>query len=399
MILCHQKWNLEKLFRLGLFGTAALLLLSFAALFGKTLQRRTMHEESLPLAQSKLFNYDTIGTGALLLNPPKSLDSLPYLNEELLLVSQDHKPGKKSSERLLVCLKSAQQEKLLVHGERAYLEGGALFTFSDHETPLWIRPLVLDRSSVLMQVCNEKEMVEFLLKKSAPTKSVLSDSFLPFKTAEYWGRDLFLQRYGGEESLGEKECEQLLFKNPSYACLVREGSYLAYIDQQWRTLSLDQISEGVPVALVKSVSAQKIELEAWEGSGFQSRLFSFEKKTGEKFFKKAEEIFTALRRRTASQFSCYMAGRKLMLKKGDWLLQTESGWHKLTDPNEIDAYAEQRTPGELLILDDVKKEKNKSSLVCTLFNKSRTQVQTIIIPLNEMTEKKRASKKSSEAKQ
>ncbi len=339
-------------------------------------------------------NYDLIGSGALRLNPERIHNRLPYLNEELLLVAQNSKPGKREANRVLVCLKSAQEEKLLIEGKRTYLEGGALFTFSENEKPLWISPLILDRNSVLLQVGCEDKKTEFLLKKGSYKKSELPNYFDLFKRAEYWGKDLFLERYGGEEHSYAKKCEQILFTQPYYARLIQEGTFLGWIDEQWQVISQDQISDLMPVAMVAFLNDKKVEIEVWDETGFFSEQYLIEKKTTKATFKKPEELLTALRRRTSSQISCFLEGRKQLLKKGDWLVKTESGWHKLKNREEIDAFTSQEIRGELLIFDEIKKEKNKSNTLFTLFDKTRTQVQTLSIPLNDVTEKKKSIKKN-----
>ena len=76
-----------------------------------------------------------------------------------------------------------------------------------------------------------------------------------------------------------------------------------------------------------------------------------------------------------------------MLSPQDWLLQIDSGWKKLTTPEEIDAYVDRKISGPLFVFDGIEKREDKQFLLGTLFNSTRTDMQAIEIPMQKNNKK------------
>lgn len=93
-----------------------------------------------------------------------------------------------------------------------------------------------------------------------------------------------------------------------------------------------------------------------------------------------QQDFKFLAARTRTQFVFEVNKERMLMRPQDWLLMTETGWQKLSTEQEIDDYVTRKITGPLFVFDGiVKKEDNKQVLVGTLFNASRSEMQTVEI--------------------
>jgi hypothetical protein len=99
-----------------------------------------------------------------------------------------------------------------------------------------------------------------------------------------------------------------------------------------------------------------------------------------------EELISAARPRAASELSCVLGKRRVVLREGDWWLKTTAGWRHLKKLGEIEDYLEHRTRGELFIFESIAMEKGKAVIKGQCFDTMRTQMQPIV--LNVSTDKK-----------
>ena len=82
---------------------------------------------------------------------------------------------------------------------------------------------------------------------------------------------------------------------------------------------------------------------------------------------KPEAMPSKVRLRSASQVSCALGKRRVIIKQGDWLLKTQTGWRNLRRNEEIELYLNHRLKGELLIFDGIEQEQGRSVMKGNLF--------------------------------
>lgn len=358
------------------------------------------------------FSREAIGTGALSLHMGRVVGLLSHLNQEMLILGRNRRPDANSQQiDLLLGLKTSGQEQKVVQGQPLYLEWqgkeeGASLSLASQKTPLWIKPLILDRNSILLEVGVEREGKEEkgqLILQDMPSEGVGKEAmgetpcFKMLQKGVCWGRDLLIVHYAGGEYAPLKEKQKIFFSDEglSYVCFVSPGDYLAWEENRWKVKTLDQISASTPLAHIKSAGTKGIEVEAWDERGFYSLHLKFPVQNVQKGNMKGDSLLSSIRLRNTSQVSCVLGKRRMLLKPGDWLLKTSSGWHNLRRFEEIEDCIQHKIKGELFIFDSIEKEQGKTLLKGRLFDEMRMQIQDIVIPVTAEKKKEHSSQKRS----
>ncbi len=344
-------------------------------------------------------SYESIGMNALSLNANQFSDALPNLSQEILVLSRNSRPDRQSQE-LLIALKASKQEKIVANGEILFLdvaakneEEMAQIAFTAKPASLWIKPILLDKTSVLIEEGSGEKKTQFIIQESSGKKGIREEAyFKSIKGAKCWGPDLLLKQYGGDEYRLLQDKQKIEFPEGN-VCFVKQGDYLSWVGDRWTSVSLEEASPKFPLARIGACRNQQVEVEAWDASGFYPLEMKWEKEAPVKMNYRSEEILSSIRLRTSSAVTCVMGKRRLILKKGDWLLRSSQGWHKLKSLEDIENCLQHELRGELFIFDGVKKEGTKATLLGHLFDPMRTQVQPITIPIVAVKKPKDMDKK------
>ncbi|MES2345230.1 MAG: hypothetical protein V4494_04765 [Chlamydiota bacterium] len=341
-------------------------------------------------AEKSLF-YSSIGSGALVLKRTEFCPLMMRLKEEVMILAQNTRPDVQDREtKILVRLKSTSKELAITSGMRLYLEDlENQLVFSSVPTEFWIKPICLEDGGLLLEAEREGEKAEWLGAASQVLGKRVGERFWDqefplfvrsMKEAKFWGLDLLVQHYAGVEHGQLRDKYKLMIGDSIY--FVSKGDFLTWVDHRWEISSLGKNSEHVPLAQVKNAGPKGIELDVWDEVGFQI----FQVKLDNVHFAKqsgshVDQTPTMIRLRTASQITCNLGKRRLILKEGDWLLRTSAGWRKLKTAAEIDECLFHKVQGELLIFDKLEKLQGKTILHAHLFDSMRTQVQLLSIPV------------------
>src|SRR3990170_1554447 len=107
------------------------------------------------------FAYEAIGSGSFSLNPANQAAFL-NLNHEIVVLAKNTRPDAPLSRagKILVGLKSSGEEREVTSGSLIYLRydpaaTGAVFRFSNEPDSLWIKPVIMEQSGVLIEVGRE----------------------------------------------------------------------------------------------------------------------------------------------------------------------------------------------------------------------------------------------------
>lgn len=150
----------------------------------------------------------------------------------------------------------------------------------------------------------------------------------------------------------------------------------------------------LPIARVKSVSAKAIEVEIWDEAGFHPLFYKIPISQPPRLQLKNEVMPSAIRLRNATQVSCALGKRRVILKQGDWLLKSGTGWRSLRKKEEIEQYLNHRLKGELFVFDGIEKEQGRLLMKGQLFDETRTQVLPFSMPIeSEKSQAKTARKR------
>ncbi len=347
--------------------------------------------------------YEEIGKGPLSLNETRSSQFIPRLGNELLLLGRNTRPDANQMESaLLIGTKATGEERSVKLDETIYLleldkekEGRRGVRFSSSHTPLWVKPISMNRHSVTFEVyrfleSEQKEEQNQLVLSIAPEakKKSLSlsqkeslDYVKAVKEIKHWGKDRLLEAYGGDEyrMLREKEKIQVgSDEGSSSVYFVSSGDFLIWDDGKWKLTTAQEISPTKPVVQIKSASPRGVEAELWDETGFfQLPVKVSPTQPNRQTGKETTPLFSSIRLRSGSQVTCIAGKRRLVLREGDWLLKTPNGWRNLKRMDQIEDCIHHRLCGELFIFDGLETSQGKTQMKGHLFDPMRSHMQTI----------------------
>ena len=420
IIFPSSRYNVDRLLERGIFfalvGLVGLLPLSLCVLFlfgsGGAKEGGALRKEVEGRALS-VFAYEAIGTGSLTLNPRHPLGWVSRIAEELVLIAYNSRPDALQKDvTLLFSLKSSKEQLSLTNGKVLGLkesEQGKGFSASGEESSLWIKPILLDDGSVLIEAGRKfsaehgqtaEERGEFVISRAGAFASKYHPGTQNFiqelKSAKCYQQDLLIERYGGAEFSSWGKKYKLEFQNGSstYARFVSSGDYLVYQGGEWDVSAIPEGVANLPLAKIRAVSAKGIEIEGWDEGGFYSAHIKLELESPARLLLKPETLPTSIRLRSGTQVSCLFGKKRVIIKQGDWILRTPSGWKNLRRADEIENCLFHRLKGELFIFDAIEKEYGELVMKGHLFDETRTQVQPMHLPIEgEKREKKKVRRR------
>lgn len=367
-------WAVNIAFLIGIFFVAVWSLFIFS--WGN----QRLEVLSKQFGGRTLFSFDEIGYGPLALNGVRMKSPVPNLTRELVVLGTNGRPDAQPGEiALLLGLKSTQQEQIVFSGQTLFLKRQPkdVFLFSADKTPLAITPIAMKDGSVAIEVVLEGEKGQFVLKNRPRQVNEEASFARALKEAKWWGPDLFLQNYGGEEYKTFHGKHKIEFSNS--ICFVQEGDFLMWEDEQWKGVSLDQLLPFFPIAKVSSISSRGVQIEAWDETGFHLMNVQISSPQTPRVNYKLDELISSIRPRTASELSCMLGKRRVVLREGDWWLKMETGWRHLKKLNDIEDYLAHKMRGELFIFETVSMENGKAEVKGHFFDTMRTQMQPIAL--------------------
>jgi hypothetical protein len=349
-----------------------------------------------------LYPLDAIGSGPLALHPRLPLGWISRIAEEVTILAFNSRPDALQKEAKILLKLNEGMQMIASNGKQLFLQErpeGKGLVFSETETALWVKPILLDNGNVLMeggrrmlskegQLLGEEkgEYVVSLIKGAQQEKALAALEEL--KMARCVGQDALIMKYGGKEyaSWRDKVKIEFALDGRSYACFVGKADVLQYKEREWRVVNADGVEKGLPMARVLAVCPKTVEIEGWDESGFFSVHTKITAACPLAPLNNQELLPTALRLRSSTQVSCLFGKKRLVIKKGDWLVRTTAGVRNLKRAQEIEDYLFHRFKGELFIFDGIEKAQGKMLLQGHLFDCMRLQATPVTIPIE--TEKK-----------
>lgn len=390
-----------------------IILILFFAFYPMRIKEASIPGKNATKKGRFIFPYEAIGAGGLALHPRHALGWISRLADELVLIAYNSRPDIEPKDaKILISLKNGKEQLNLSNGRIVYLkesEQGKGLQSSEDATGLWAKPILLENGAVLIEAGRKliskeggqtgEEKGQFIVAEQGGVPSRYNPANQPFakelKSGRCFPYDLFIQKYGGREynSWREKAVIELSHGDLTYACFVSLGDYLLYDEGEWRLCASQELKADRPVAQVKAISGKAIDIEVWDETGFCPLQFKIElEKTGPSPFK-SELMPSAIRLRSGTQVSCAFGKRRVILKQGDWLLKTSTGWKNLRRTEEIEQYLDHRLKGELFIFDAIEKEQGRFVMKGHLFDETRTQMQVLSLPIDADKSQGKASRK------
>ena len=320
------------------------------------------------------------------------------LEQKLVLLGQSTRPDWGKRERVFrIGIRGTKQQKVVMEGSPIFFHltqhssgGVENIAFANGKQGCRMIPQILDNKSLLLKL-EEGEEIELQLMGQHLPKRGLASGILALTTGTLWGADQFFQTYGGDEyqPLGQKQKLEIEEGSKRYFLFVSAQDFLTYSKGEWRKLSsLQEAEKKAPLAKVEMVGSDQLAIEAWDEEGFPIFDVHLRAERKQPLQIVVDQVITSPKLRSAKQISCKIGKKRIFLKPGDWLIRTQTGWHKLTTLEEIEAYLNHQLRGELLVVDSID---SHGTLKGHCFDSMRTQVQPFMI--QAVTSKKKTKKK------
>lgn len=413
IITNHSRFNSDQFIEYIYWATWSFISLSICAIvffaFWPAPAEMVVMDENHLLKSDLNTGYASIGKGPLMLCGTYSSPLASALSHEIVLLVPSSRPGDGQSvgQQLLLGLKNSREKLNIPNGEVIYLdcqfsndESPHQLQFSSKPSQIWLKPVILDPSSILIEAGLSKDEnashCEFVLKANSSGLQATSEEnlfYASLKKAKWWGSDVLFQLYGGKEYQNLKNKQKIELKgDPSSFLYIAQGDYLTFQNGKWEITDLAEAPLSSPLAYVKEMTANQLKLTVWDEKGF---AFDEIKLTLEGKQKGASqnEIFSSIRFRTATQVTCLIGKRRVILKCGDWLLKTGAGWRNLNKLSEIEAYLTHQLKGELFIFDSIEKKEDKFFVKGHLIDEMRSSAFSMTLPVIYEKKTKTSKKK------
>lgn len=207
-------------------------------------------------------------------------------------------------------------------------------------------------------------------------------SILIRQKAVWYGKDLFLQQYGGEEYAFAFAKERLDFLDPEnrYTCFVGLGDCLAFSDGRWTEVTPGVESQGKPLLVVKKIDERVLSFDLWDPSGKIRVSIDLHKSMSIANFT-AKFDMKLVGARSRKDWIAEIGKTRLFITADDWLLFNNDSWHKISTAEALDDYVSGNTRGVLLALEGTDKNGTDVGLVGYLYDETRTQQLPIRIAI------------------
>jgi|GEM_PF-4765318 len=401
--------------KLNLLNKILLLLLLpislvFATKFFFSIEKEIVTQKQCEGERSNIprFDYQNIGKGPLALRA--KVQNFPFLNlkEEIIFLRKNTRPDAPLHNLdLYIGLRGGDKTIVATFGQKlflSYAQNHLSPTQGAEESPLWVRPYLDEREEPQLEVgldlinpesgCSLVNEVSTFRIEPIPVGGVafegspiFAQGIKEMKRAKWWAPDRLFEIYGGKvfESFVGIERLELNRQDSSYFIYVKEGDALIWDGERWQ-----QSDETTPYPMAKllHISPHSMRWRIWDTTGLEWVEVTHTREKSEEAHSRAESSFTQVRKRSASLVSCQVDDKKMILKRGDWLILTPAGWRLLKTPRDLEKVVRFELRGELCVFDGVEQIGGESIFCGTLFDTMRVQMHHMKIPCSRTSQER-----------
>lgn len=286
-----------------------------------------------------------------------------------------------------VKFKNFNKTRKIYEDERLYLvaKQGDSFDFSDVKTPISMQLKKIDSENVKvtleadlndLDIKDSKESVfdSFTLALTNLSSNADLDDryeFKAFNVCKWWGIDHLLNIQDKERPQKER------LEIDGEILHVQEKDVLIFKEGKWVLINSLENTLDYPIARIKSINANTIEIEAWDISGENKYFFSILPCPKAAFVIKGDQLITSLKKRTKTHVSCMFDKQRMVLKENDLLIKKDNRWKLLKRDVVLDDIKNE----ELFYFEKIEDRNSKKILIGYLFNSMRTNFQKIEVPI------------------
>lgn len=357
--------------------------------------------------------YEFIGAPALnLAFSPLSIQ-LPDLRRHLVYNGKNGRPDAMGNQPALFFTFNGNKmptpllpgKPLYIYYDKSQTPHQYVFSPGNAPTPIWIEAFMQGNQS-LVKVSMATESGQIIREPAAYADFTLPEkefarfggggaweldkwrvdgTLLARQKARWYGPDKFLEKHGGDEYKEWVSKHRIDFGEGQdiYSVYVGQGDSLIWKDGRWHNVNVGEGSLQYTLMCVKKIDERVMNLELWDVDGKGKISLNLVKAAEAWLPQNLEQGFKFIGARTRSQFVFEINQERIILRPHDWLLLTDSGWKKLTTPQQIDEYVERKAIGPLFVFDHVERKEDRQVILATLFNAARTEMAPLELLLQQ----------------
>ena len=353
--------------------------------------------------------YDAINHSLFSLKYSPMTMQLPDLRKHLIYYGKNDRPDAKDGRPLFhfsfngnkTITSASAGEKMYVLYDRNTTPPQYVFSPGNAETPLWIQATTNDREAVIkVSMKNDQGQIiqepwshaEFILPQKDYVRTGIAweigkwridGSLLARQKARWYGMDQFLEKHGGEEFSQDIHKQRIDFGEGDeiYSTFIGMDDGLIWVNDKWKVVKPGVDSLGYPLLVIKKIEDRLMQLEIWDVDGQSKIPLNLLKSTEPWAPQNVLHNFKFLGSRTRSQFVFEVNKERMLLSPKDWLIQTTTGWKKISTPEEVDDYVNRKLIGILFVFDGIERKGDQQFIMGTLYNSSRSDSKPVEIPI------------------
>lgn len=300
------------------------------------------------------------------------------LSKEIEVLACPSRPGSEGVEKLFIFLKSSQSKQEIDLETWVYLDSqknGFCFSFS--ETPLSLR-LVKKSGAIFVEINLQAEALEekglileapegFFVEKKPLLENGIKPPFESLFQGRFLGKDLLCK-----DGVYRLETE-------SGSLFIKKGDLLVFEKTKWRRVDSFTDAKDDPLACIKKLSNMGLTIDAWDKDGkYFSKILTLQKE--QEPSNRPTNWISEVRKRTKTKVSITISGKKILLRKGDWLVEKKGRWLVLRLDSQKENHLKQKTESEIFVFEDILEDKGDKKMVGFLYNPTRTKSKRMEFP-------------------
>lgn len=363
--------------------------------------------------EQKKEDYDAIGPPVFNLEFSPITLQLPDLRNFLIYYGRNERPDSSPEESMLHfsimgskdIFSVAPDKPLYLVYDKDAPRIKYRFSPKNGETSLWIEASPGDKEATI-NVAMKNETGEIIRKPEAFSQFKLKEreysrvgaerweigkwnvdgTLLARQRARWFGKDVFLEKHGGEEykNLSQKQRIEFGQDDGVYFVFVGLGDALLWKNDKWVEVKPGPETRSLPLLVVQGIDDRIMKLELWDAEGKSKVPLNMIRSVEPPPQANMIKAFKFVGARTRSQLMFEVNNERILVGPKDWFLFVDNQkWVKLVTPESIDNYVSRKTVGPLFVVDEIIRNESKQVLLGTLFNPGRTDMVSIEIPLQQ----------------
>lgn len=338
---------------------------------------------------------------------------LPDLRAKLIYYGRNSRPDSAQEETVFhFDFQGANNPQAVRIGKPIYLcydptkkPCGYSFSPENKETSLWFtaepsgkgatvslkmkgeRGLITSPDNYAQFDLDEKERPRFGGPPWQMGKWRVDGSLFARQRARWYGKDQFLEEFGGDEYAYLKEKQRIDFAaegEDPYSVYVGNGDMFVWENNKWEPIVEGVKSVGKPLLFINKIEERIMSCELWDPDGKQKIRLNLLRSMESWLPQNLEKQFRFVGAHTRSQYAFEVNKQRMILAPDDWLLHTVEGWIKLDTIDHIDQFVNRKLSGTLFVFEGIGADGAQQVIEGRMFNTSRTEGKEMKIPINHV---------------